>query len=439
MTLPTKESKLTTGAIVATALMLFSMFFGAGNLIFPPVLGTSSGENFTPAIIGFLLGGVALPAVTIIAMTMSGSDIRDLGVRAGNWFNISFAVIVYLSIGAFYAIPRTSAVSYSMIVQPVLEQDSTLASVGFNALFFAVALLLALNPTGIVDKLGKFLTPALLVLLAVLVVLAIANLRSDVSPATEKYATAPLTTGLLEGYMTMDSLAALAFGILVISSLKYKSGHEGKALVKPAIIASLIASALLAIIYLGLGYVGRIMPDGQSYQDGASLLSGAARLTMGTPGQVVFGLIVLLACMTTAVGLLAATSEFFNRLLPDISYKAWLVIFSLISFFVGSMGLSKVLSIAAPLITFIYPVAITLVALTILELSVGKLKLLWGFRLPVWAVTIWSALTTLGAQGITAAESLVSWAPLHDVSLAWLLPAFTFLAIGGIIDYTRRS
>lgn len=427
MASPTSEKKLSGGAIIATALMLFSMFFGAGNLIFPPVLGANSGENFTPAIIGFLLGGVALPAITIVAMTLSGNDIRDLGSRAGSWFNLSFAIIAYLSIGAFYAIPRTGAVSYSTVIQPVMSEPSTAASVGFNALFFAVALLLSLNPTGIVDKLGKILTPALLILLVILVTLAAFKLNGTAAPATDSYREAPLTSGLLEGYMTMDSIAALVFGILVISSLRYQGGNNERQVIGAAVKASLIAAGLLGIIYLGLGYMGHIIPNGQGFADGAALLSSASQQTMGTPGQVIFGLIVLLACMTTAVGLLASTSEFFNRLIPGISYKGWLFIFALISFAVGSLGLAKVLAVAAPVITFIYPIAITLVAITVIEMLVKNLNLFWGFRLPAWAVTLWSAITVI-------ASDTLAWAPFHDISLSWIWPALIGFVIGLSID-----
>ena len=426
-----------TAVLIATSLTLFSMFFGAGNLIFPPLMGASAGSNFTPAIIGFLIAGVALPVVSIITIALSGTDMRDLVSRAGTYFGLVFSVLVYLSIGAFYALPRTGAVSFSTAVAPVIGTQSTVASIIFNLIFFAIAFYLCWNPTNIIDSLGKVLTPILLGLLVLLVFLCLASLPASHDAPTGEYVHNPLAAGLLDGYMTMDSIAALAFGIIVVTSLGHTGGGIGAKVVRRTSTAAVIAGALLGVVYVGLGLIGHVIPNAQSYTDGASLLADAARSTMGWPGQIVFGLIVLTACMTTAVGLIAATSEFFNRLLPSISYRAWMILFTLISFVLASAGLSSVLAFAVPIITFLYPIAITVVFMTIVSHPFRlATPAMWTFRLGTWTAAAWSGATTLAQVGVATGRinSLLMWSPLQANQLGWILPTIVAALVGACVD-----
>nr|WP_277600491.1 branched-chain amino acid transport system II carrier protein [Actinobaculum sp. 352] len=434
--------------LLATALTLFSMFFGAGNLIFPPMLGAQAGANFPAAIAGFLIGAVLLPVASVIAVAVSGTDARDVASRAGTKFGAAFAVLCYLSIGAFYGLPRTGAVSFSTAIQPLTGWSSGGAAVGFNAAFFAVAVVLAYNPRQVVNRLGKALTPVLLVLLVLLVWRSVSGNATDreaeqaaADVVTGAYASHPLSAGLLEGYMTMDSVAALAFGIIVVSSLKYRGVREGRPVVYGAAIAATIAGALLAFIYLGLGLIGRTIPNSGTYNNGAALLSDAAGYALGRPGRVVLGLIVVLACLTTAVGLLAASGQFFHRLVPQVSYHVWVLIFGATSFGVASLGLRTVLRVAAPLIAFLYPVAITVVVVTLLDALLravlpGYRRLQWGFTLPVWAAAIWSALVLLEgfSWGNPLVAPLVNWVPLASAGLGWILPVCLALLGGMIAD-----
>lgn len=444
--------------VLVTALMLFSMFFGAGNLIFPPILGAQAGSNLTPAILGFLGTGVVLPVLAIIAIAISGQDVSDLARRGGKIFGFLFPILAYLSIGAFYALPRTGAVSFSTAIQPLFGWDSTIASVIFNFLFFAVALALAYNPHSIVDKLGKYLTPALLILLAVLVSLVLVKFTPENLAPAENFQHAPFAGGLLQGYLTMDSIAALAFGIVVISSLKTLHAESLQAeslgnapatderaharwLVRSTIIAGVIAGVLLGIIYIGLGLVGRFIPNPGQYEDGAGILSAAAGLTMGTTGQVIFGLIVLLACMTTAVGLIAATSEFFSTLWPTVPYRTWAILFAIMSFGLASAGLDTVLAVAAPVIGFLYPAAITLVFLTLIEpLLGGKIRFRVAFRFAITVAVIWSLLMTFASLGwgTDAINQAIGWSPLHKLDLGWVLPTVIAWLVGLVVDIVRQ-
>ncbi|WKD58879.1 branched-chain amino acid transport system II carrier protein [Corynebacterium caspium] len=435
------SSGLSIKLLLFTTLMLFSMYFGAGNLIFPPWLAVEAGSAFKPAIIGFLLTSVALPVIALIAVGVSGNNLRDMASRGGKFFSYAFPIIAYLAIGAFYALPRTGAVSYSTAIQPLTHWTSPVAGIIFNFIFFGVSLALAYNPNEVVSRLGQWLTPMLIILLVLLMVLAVINFDSfNQNPPAEKFAEVPLAGGLLQGYFTMDAIASLAFGIIVINALRYNGVKSRAGQLRGTAIAGIGAGALLAIFYLGLAFIGHSIPNPEKYEDGAGLLSAASYLLLGTPGQIAFGAIVLLACVTTAVGLIAASSEFFNVLLPGISYRVWAIVFAIMSAVISSMGLNKVLSIAAPIIGFIYAPAIALVLLTMLAPFVKKaVNFHMTYILGIWTAAIFSGLVTLNSIGLSAIEPFISWAPLHDLELGWVVPAVVMSIVGVIIDVIRKQ
>lgn len=428
-----------TKTIVITALALFSMFFGAGNLIFPPMLAVSAGDNFWPAILGFLGTGALLPVLAVIAIAMSGANVRDLAQRAGSVFGLVFPVLAYLSIGAFYALPRTGAVSMETAITPLFGWDGLFASAVFNVIFFGVSLALAWNPTRIMETLGKFLVPALVVLLIIMISVSIVKWDAEPSAPSETYADGPFTSGLLEGYLTMDSIAALAFSIVVISTLQFKGFKEGKEIVRGTILAGVGAGIMLGAIYLGLGTIGRVIPNPTQYDNGAGLLADASNLTMGMAGQIIFALIVLLACLTTSVGLITATAEYFSSQFPG-SYKIWAVVFTVTSMIIATQGLDFVMTIAAPVIGFLYPPAISLILVTLVEPAFAKrTRFTWAFFLPIWVAVIYSAIETCISQGwgADALTPLVSWLPLHAEGLGWIVPVVIAFLIGLAIDWAH--
>lgn len=430
--------KRSGSAIAITALALFSMFFGAGNLIFPPMLAVEAGDNFWPAILGFLSTGALLPVLAVVAIAMSGADVSDLAKRAGIIFGFLFPVLAYLSIGAFYALPRTGAVSMETAITPLFGVEGTAASAIYSIIFFGVALALCWNPSTIMDTLGKFLVPALAILLIVMI--AVSLTRWDANPAApaQEYADGAFSTGLLEGYLTMDSIAALAFAIVVISNLRNK-GFSNRELVSGTITAGIGAGVLLALIYLGLGGIGRVIPNGENYDNGAGLLADAANLTMGTAGQIVFSLVVLLACLTTAVGLITATSEYFSEQFVG-SYHFWAILFTVWSMVFATQGLSFIMTIAAPVIGFLYPPAIALILVTLIEPAFrSRTRFTWALILPVWTAVIYSLIETFINQGwaADALSPIVSWAPLFEAGLGWVVPVAIAFVVGLIIDWVN--
>lgn len=436
----TSAPKRPAVTIVVAALMLFSMFFGAGNLIFPPMVGVSSGTNFWPAVLGFLVAGVLLPVLAVVAVSLSGRSVRDLGAHGGAWFGVVFSAMAYLAIGAFYALPRTGAVSMETAITPLLGWEGTAANGIFNAVFFLIALALSWKPNSIMDTLGKFLTPALVALLALLIILATtANPRNPGVP-TEDYSSSPMVTGLFEGYNTMDAIAGLAFSIVIVGSLRSKGFKSTKSLMGGTITAALVAGGLLAAIYLGLAWLAQTLPNGQDYESGAVLLADSANMTLGTVGQAVFSAIVLLACMTTAVGLITACSAFFEMLVPKTTYRFWAVVFTALSILLAFQGLDTVLSVAVPFITFLYPPAITLIFITLLQpLAKKAVTFYWGYRLSLWVSVLWSALTVIADLGwASALEPMLNLSPGQALSLGWVVPTAIAFVVGAVIDALVR-
>lgn len=428
--------------IVAVGLMLFSMFFGAGNLIFPPMLGVESGENFAPAIIGFILTGVALPTVTIIAVAVSGSGVRELASRAGWLFGLVFSIVAYLSIGSLYAMPRAAAIGYELGIESTFGLSGNGWRLLSTAIFFAVAFAIVLFPGKVADTLGKFLTPILLILIAILAIVAIIKLNSGPIEATADYADSPLTGGILQGYFTMDSIAAMAFAIIVVTSFSAHGVKDHKKVVKYSSASAVLAGGFLLAVYLALGIMGTKMPDKASYADGAALLSRASELTLGSLGNTVFSGVVLLACLTTAIGLIAASASFFHELVPAISYRWWSVAFTLVGFTVANLGLEKILSFSGPVIGLIYPPAIALIAVTFIHMLVGKLDIPITYRVAVGVALVFSTidlLTQLLGAKMDGVNEALSFIPLFDQGLGWVIPTAIGIVVALAIDFTRKK
>lgn len=414
-----------------TGLMLFSLFFGAGNLIFPPLLGLESGNHFTPAIIGFLLTGVLLPFMAVLAVATVDGGLISIGSRVGKVFGIVFASIIYLSIGAFYGIPRAASVAYELGFQQFYQSDHRLTLILFSILFFSVTFFICLNPKKIVQRVGEILTPLLLITLAILFVRAFFLFENTQAPIAEKYSTTPFVTGILEGYFTMDAVAALAFGIVVVNALKDSGIRTRKEQVKGTLGAGLIAGIGLAIVYVSLGRIGVVMPKETEFLNGADILTTASQILFGSTGSLLFSTIVLLACLTTCVGLINASASFFQGLYPKFSYKFYVGVLSVIGFSVSSLGLNMILDIAVPMLMFIYPVAIVLVALSLLQPLIGNGKMMYRFTVTfTFLYAMYEVLKSLGLN-VDGIAQIIGFVPFFNLGLGWVIPAL----VGGIIGF----
>ena len=433
------ESPSPATSIVTTGLMLFALFFGAGNLIFPPLLGAASGDSLPMVMIGFLVTGVLLPLATIVAVSTSGEGILGLARRVGPRFGAVMPLAVYLSIGPFYAVPRVTTVAYELATLPVLElmgiHNSSWAQAMHVAAFLGVSILIALRPSRLADSIGRWLTPALLLLLAVLCGATILTASGLDRPAIDPYASAPMTTGLTQGYLTMDVLSASVFGIVVISSLRERGFTTPGRLVRGTTIAGAIAAVLLGAVYVGLALLGTRSPGDVTSEttEGTELLRAAASLTLGRGGVIVFAGIVVLACLTTAVGLLASWAGYAYTAWPAVSFNRQLAAGTLVSFVLANLGLKAILKITAPLLFLLYPLAICLVVVTLVDaLAPGRLRAAY-----LWSVSVAGVLSLVSAlteAGWTMPSDLLSCTGLWGNSTGWIVPALLALGIGLVLD-----
>lgn len=439
------KDTVSKSAYVAIGFMLFALFFGAGNLIFPAQLGQYAGENFWPAAIGFLITGVGLPLMGIIAMGFSGSsNLQELSSRVHPIYGIFFTALLYLTIGPFFAAPRTGTVAYEVGIMPFVpagsEQSGLLI---FTLIFFIVTLLFSLYPAKIVDNVGKILAPALVLLLAILLITAFFNPMGDIGAAQEGYTSGAFVTGFLEGYNTMDALASLVFGIIVINAIRALGVTDKRSILSATIKSGVIAISLLAVIYLGIAYLGAtsVGPMGL-FKTGGPVLSGAASHYFGTVGSLLLAVMIILACLTTAIGLITANAEYFHTLFPKIGYKTMVVFFSTITFIIANFGLANIIAFSIPVLMFLYPLAIVLMILTFMSPLFNHARFVYVATTAVtFLISIFDGLKALtDSLGIDYFGFMVpvikfyeNVLPMYDQGLGWLLPALVVIIITGVI------
>ena len=423
------------GTTVVTGLMLFALFFGAGNLIFPPVLGASAGDRLPAVMAGFLITGVLLPLVAVIAVSTSGEGILGLARRVGGRFGAVAPAAVYLSIGPLYAIPRVVTVAYELATRPVLEllgaAPGRWTLPAHAAGFLVVSVLIALRPSRLADRVGRWLTPALLVLIAVLCVATIAGDDVVERAASGPYAASPFSTGLTQGYLTMDVLAATVFGIVVIQTLRSRGiGSTGR-VVRATAAAGGIAATLLAAVYIGLAMIGA--RTGGAADDGTALLRSAASSALGPAGVIVFAAIVILACLTTSVGLLSAWAGYAYATLPRTTFSRHLVAGAGCALILSNLGLAVIIRIVAPLTLLLYPITITLVAATILDVvAPGRLRT--AYTWPVAVAGVLGLVSALAEAGWNAPSALLARSGAWNGSTGWIAPTLLALVLGAALD-----
>lgn len=412
--------------------MLFAIFFGAGNLIFPPKLGLDSGVDFLPSILGFVLTGVGLPLLGIaVSGYYQGGYKEALSKLVHPYFSLIFLIAIYLTIGPFFAIPRTGATAYQMAIVPFLGESSGTSLLIFTAAYYLISIWFSLNPSTVVDRIGSILTPILLLAILALVIKSIFLLGGNELPnVPQADPQTPLFTGIVEGYLTMDALASITFSVIVISAIKAK-GIGGDQLIKQTAMAGVIAAVALGAIYISLAWIGNHYPipaetladlTAKGQNIGTFILNSVATDAFGEAGRTLLGMIVTLACLTTSIGLIVTTSEYFHEIFPKISYKIYVLIFTLVSFAIANQGLDFVISKSVPVLLILYPIAMSVIFLLFLQIFM-KLPPL-ALRLPLALVTIVSILSVAGVEAMNAL-------PLKDISMEWI----PFAIAGTVIGY----
>ncbi|MGG4220703.1 branched-chain amino acid transport system II carrier protein [Paenibacillus jamilae] len=437
------SKSVTSSFIIIIGSMLFALFFGAGNLIFPPMLGQMAGKNVWIANAGFLVTGVGLPLLAITAFVFSGkSNLQALASRVHPLFGIVFTTVLYLAIGPLYAIPRTGSVSFEIGVRPFFSNgaDHPVALVVFTILFFGVACLLSLNPTKIIDVIGKFLTPIKLTFIGILVAVALIHPIGAFQAPAEGYTSHVFFKGFQEGYLTLDALVAFIFGIIIVNAIKERGVTTKKELMIICAKSITIAVTLLAFIYTSLAYMGASSVEKLGVlENGAEVLAKVSSYYFGSYGSILLGLMITVACLTTSVGLITSCSSFFHTLFPKISYKRIALMLSIFSMIVANIGLTQLIKVSTPVLIAIYPIAISLIFLTFLHpVFKGKSEVYQGSLILTFIISLFDGLNAAGIKVKGINDFFTEILPLYDVGLGWLVPSIVGGIAGYIVYYIKR-
>jgi LIVCS family branched-chain amino acid:cation transporter len=427
--------KLNRRETLLVGLTLFSMFFGAGNLIFPPFLGAQAGHSVWLAMIGFALSAIGLPILGVVAVARSGG-LPALAGRVGPRFAWVFTLLIYLSIGPGLAIPRTASTSFEMAVTPFWLDAPGWVLPCYAAVFFVIAMLVAFRPDKLTDRLGKVLGPILLVLIAVIVVGCLINAPGGYGPPTAGYAVNAVSTGFLGGYQTMDTIAALNFGIIIALNIRSRGVEEDRSVVACTIRAGWIAGAVLLVVYAALAHVGAV--SGAAFPgaaNGADVLTNLVGWLYGPVGSALLGAVFVIACLNTCIGLFSCCSEYFHGMVPKIPYRAWVAIFAVISFFVAIAGLNAILAVSVPVLNAIYPVAIVLIALGLTHRFAARIPKCYPWAVALTAVV--SILSALCKAKLGIPAWLLDWLPLYSLGLEWIVPAVLGVVLGAIFSWKK--
>lgn len=439
------KEKVPFSKYIAIGVMLFALFFGAGNLIFPALLGQNAGSNLWPAVLGFLITGVGLPLLGVLAIGFSGSrNLQELASRVSPTYGVLFTCLLYLTIGPFFASPRTGTVAYEVGIAPFVsdgfQQGGLLI---FSFLFFAATLWFSLNPAKIVDNVGKILAPGIVILLAILLFMVMIRPIGAIQDPVGGYTNGAFVTGFLDGYNTMDALASLVFGIIVISSVRSLGITSKSGILSATVKSGLIAITLLGAIYIGIAYLGATGTEAFGFFDnGGPVLSNATSYYFGAFGMVMLAVLITLACLTTAIGLTTACAEYFQTLFPRFSYKSLVVFFSVLTFVFANFGLTNIITYSVPVLMFLYPLAIVLMILAFLSPLFHHKRVVYVLTTVVtFLVSIFDGLKALckslkidNFEWMTPFLSFYEKTlPMYDEGLGWLLPALMIMIITSIV------
>ena len=436
------KKSLTKIDILTLGLMLFALFLGAGNIIFPPYLGQLAGDQLLVAIIGFLLTGVGLPLLGILAIAKAGGDLQSIAGRVHPIFGIAFTLIVYLAIGPFFGIPRTATVAFEIGTAPFLPvefAESFWSLTIFTIIFFVITILFAMNPTKLVDRIGKILTPLLIVVIGLLALKSFLTPMGPINSPVGNYDTEAFFESFLQGYLTMDAIAALVFGIVIIQSIRSKGVTDTKTILKATAYAGFIAAIGLSAVYLSLSYIGATSVEAIGLQaNGGIIIAMASRVLYGEIGGFILSAAITFACLTTSIGLVSATSQFFSRIFPKISYIVYVLFFAAFSAVIANVGLTQLIAISLPVLLAIYPVAIVLVVLSFFDRTFYRKPFVYMIALGLTAiVSIFDALRSAGIV-FEQVDSIFSYLLFFEQGIGWILPAVIGTLIGIIIARTKH-
>lgn len=430
--------KLTIRQLLSLSLTLFAIFFGAGNMIFPPAMGQLAQENYLSALAGFILTDAGIAIIGMIAVVLVGSSVSDLGRLVSKRFALLLSIGIYLLIGPLFALPRTGSVSFELAMLPYIPQDMTwLFSLLFTACFFLLTYYLSSNPNRIVDVVGKCMTPILLIsILAIFAGCLFAEPTvgeaisyGTIGAAQQDYQTMPFFLGMIEGYNALDGPAGLAFAIIVINALQGYGVQDKKQIAKYTVISGAGAAFFLAVVYFMLTYAGAI--TNTSFGNGGALLHALTNSLFGNAGSIILGAAVLLACLTTSIGLTTSFADYFKEVFPKLSYKRIAAVVCLFSFVISNIGLSQLIAVSLPVLMMVYPLTVALILLSFLRNWIAHRRMV--YVLAMLMALIVAAVHALESIGMTSGFTVLfhEHLPFYALGIGWILPS----AIGALVGW----
>ena len=411
--------------IMVVGFALFAMFFGAGNLIFPPFLGLVSGSSWLTGFAGFVLADVGLALLAILAAARCNGEVSKVLSRSGKNLSVILGCAIMICLGPLLAIPRTAATTFEMGIMPLFEGFNPVI---FSLIFFILTLMLTIKPSKVVDIIGSFLTPTLLIALAILIISGILNPLGEISttPMIENV----FVEGINQGYQTMDTLGAVALSTVVIATISNKGYKDDKLKVKLTLQAGIVASIALCLVYGGLAYLGATV----STKYGAdivqtSLIVNITSMLLGQPGKIILAVIVGLACLTTSIGLTSATGQYFTKLTNGkLRYEIVVTVVCIFSAIVSNFGVSTIIQFSAPILSLIYPATVTLIVLTLFGNKINNDNV---FKFATYAALIVSMLTV--ANDFNISIPFVLKLPFASFGFNWIVPVTIAGFIGNFI------
>ena len=434
------ESNVLIGAL------LFGLFFGAGNLIFPVRMGQLAGFNSIKATIGFLITGVGLPLLGVISSALSQSEsLYDMARPVSKTYSILFTCSLYLTIGPLFAIPRTATVAFEVGLNPFIAKEYLkLGLFVFSLVFFSLTLYYSLRPGRILDWVGRYLTPIFVVLLSILLLATFIKPMGQVGAydPLRTYIDRPLFTGILDGYNTMDALASLAFAIIIISNIESLGVKDPKNIAIETFKSGLVCALGMSIIYGALAYMGATSLGSVGRADnGGAIMSMVSEHYFGFVGKLLLAAIVIVACLKTAIGLITSCSQMFCQMFPrSVSYNRYAIIFTCFSFVIANFGLNNIIQISIPVLLFLYPLAITLIILSLLAPIINKESHI--YRWTIYFTIIAAMFDFFNALPENMKENFIirkildyahSYLPGFDYGFGWIIPGLVGFIVGTII------
>lgn len=418
--------------VLVIGFALFAMFFGAGNLIIPPYIGLQAGSGWRQALIGFGLSGIGLPLLGIIALAKNDGSLEKFAGKVSSRFSIILGTLVILCIGPLLAIPRTGATTYEVGINPIFPGISPLLS---SLIFFGLTLYFSINQSKVIDAIGKILTPILLLMLGIIIVKGIFNPLGSMIDTNQG---APFKMSFFEGYQTMDALASIIFAGIIIKNIKSRGYVDTKEKTKLTIISGIIAAVGLFVVYGGLMYLGATVSSLLPQDiDRSVLLISISDGLLGAIGKIPLGIAVSLACLTTAIGLTAATGNYFSNITNNrLSYRFVVIATTVISMTISNIGVERIMRLSAPVLVTLYPVVIVLITMNIFDERIKNKS--------VYATTVIGTLLISFFNGLEAAKistgllgDILSQIPLAESGLSWIITALIGFTLGLIFSDKR--